>query len=168
MLKKANLQSQTQIASEGSLKGKVALLFDGTHAGGRSLALSLAKQGVDIALVFRQAHVSHAQEIKRLVEAKGQRCLIIPAQTDKEIFSQEKVQQTLKALGRLDIFIDYSSPLEDDVESATSLEITEKRGNRIKTGLFTHVDAIVSALDRISSMDHTDEQGREKKAAKKE
>jgi NAD(P)-dependent dehydrogenase (short-subunit alcohol dehydrogenase family) len=111
MAKKA-LPQPDQVGTEGTLKDKVAMLFGGSNEGGRSLAVSLASYGADIAIVYREGFVKHARETKRLVEAEGRRCLIIPL-PHGEILSKKLIQQTANALGRLDIFIDSSSaPLD--------------------------------------------------------
>ena len=101
--------SQPQAASEEPLKDKVILLYDGTVKGGQSLALSLAERGADVALVYRPAHQNRAEDIKNAIEAQGQRCLIMLAQPQGDKASQALIQKTVDELGRLDIYIDYSS-----------------------------------------------------------
>jgi hypothetical protein len=110
----SRLQSITE--PEYLLKDKVALLFDGTHTGGRTLAVSLARYGVDIVIVYRKVHARQAQETKILVEAEGRRCLLIRAQNNDETFSKNVLHQTVNTLGRLDIFIDYSSLSGEEME----------------------------------------------------
>ena len=100
--------SESQDAAKGPLENKVALLLNATGAGGSSLAVSLAKNGADIAVVCRQSEGSRAEETKKLIEAEGQSCLIIPAETNDISFSKEVVRRTIDELGRPDIFIDYS------------------------------------------------------------
>ena len=41
------------------LKDKVVLLLNGTNQGGRTLALSLARNGADLAIVYRRGHAGH-------------------------------------------------------------------------------------------------------------
>ena len=109
MAKKANSQSG-QAVPEATLEDKVAMLYDGSNEDGRFLALSLASRGADIALVCRKGTIEHARETKRLVEAEGRRCLIVPLQEGK-ILSRDLIRKTTSALGRLDIFIDNSLPI---------------------------------------------------------
>jgi NAD(P)-dependent dehydrogenase (short-subunit alcohol dehydrogenase family) len=111
MAMKAHSQPD-KAGTEGTLKNKVAMLFDGSNEGGRSLAVSLASYGADIAIVYREGFVKHARETKRLVEAAGRRCIIVPL-PDGELLSKELIRQTANTLGRLDIFIDSSSPPVD-------------------------------------------------------
>ena len=85
------------------------MLFNGADEDGRFLAIRLASHGADIAIVCRESHAKHARETKRLVEAEGRRCVIVPFQRGKT-FSRELIRQTASKLGRVDIFIDGSSP----------------------------------------------------------
>jgi uncharacterized protein YrrD len=156
MIKKAD--SQSKLTTDIPLKDKVALLFDGTHTGGRALAVSLAEYGADVAIVYRQAHAKNAHVTKELVEAKGRRCLIIPAQVNDESFSNDVVQQTINTLGRLDIFIDYSSLPSDDVGSADKANNMKSRDNNGRTDPFTNVEIISAALDQMVNIDQTNTQ----------
>jgi hypothetical protein len=108
MAKRANSQSE-QPGPEPTLENKVAMLYDGSNEDGRFLALSLASRGADIAIVYRKDNIKHARETKRLVEAEGRRCLIVPLQEGKAL-SRDLIRKTTNTLGRLDIFIDSSSP----------------------------------------------------------
>lgn len=85
------------------------MLYDGSNDDGRFLAVSLASRGADIAIVYRKDNIKHARETKRLVEAAGRRCLIVPFQ-EGEVLSRDLIRQTTSTLGRLDIFIDSSLP----------------------------------------------------------
>lgn len=141
--------------NEEPLKGKVALLFDGVNTGGRSLAESLAQYGADIVFVYRQLNAGRAREMKRLIEAKGRRCLLIPAQNNSDSFSKEVVRQTINQLGRLDILIDYSSLAGDEIDLVNTATIVEKPGSAHKTGPFTNFEIMSAALDQMVDLDQT-------------
>jgi NAD(P)-dependent dehydrogenase (short-subunit alcohol dehydrogenase family) len=131
------------------LKNKVALLFDGATMDGRSLALSLARFGADIAIVCREDHARHARETERLVKAEGRRCLVLPTQLDDESLSKEAVCQTTKSLGRFDIFIDFSSAPNELVGAAGSANGMAKQDSRKYTGPFNNTGIMLAALDQI-------------------
>lgn len=96
------------------------MLFNGSNEDGRFLAISLASHGADIAIVYREGHATHARETKKLVEAQGRRCLIVPVQAG-EILSKDLIRQTTSTLGRLDIFIDTSS-LSTEINGSADVE----------------------------------------------
>lgn len=121
MAKRANLQSE-RAGPEATLEDKVAMLYGGSNEDGRFLAVSLASRGADIAIVYRKDRAQHARETKRLVEAEGRRCFIVPLQEGKAL-SRDLIRQTTNRLGRLDIFIDSSSP------AANTAGATDVEGN---------------------------------------
>lgn len=106
MAERANPQINEGYSGD-TLENKVAMLFNGSNDDGRSLAVSLASHGADIAIAYLEGHAKHARETKKLVEARGRRCLIVPIQAG-EILSKDLIRRTTSTLGRLDIFIDTS------------------------------------------------------------
>jgi NAD(P)-dependent dehydrogenase (short-subunit alcohol dehydrogenase family) len=148
LAKRANSHSGITVAKE-PLKDKVALLFDGATMDGRSLALSLARYGADIAIVCREGHARHVRETERLVKAEGRRCLVLPTKLDDESLSKEAVCLTAKSLGRFDIFIDFSSAPDGSADPAGSAGGKVKHGNTKYTGPFNNTGIMLAALDQI-------------------
>ena len=99
------------------LEKKVVLLFQDARSCGWSLAESLARLGADIAVVYQHSDTEKARDTKCRIEADNQKCLIIPVRVLNEASSIEAVRQTIEKLGRLDLFIDFSSPEERVGES---------------------------------------------------
>lgn len=58
------------------LKDKVALITSGDSGIGRSVAVYMAREGAEIAIIYLEEN-EDAVETARFVEAKGRRCLII-------------------------------------------------------------------------------------------
>jgi len=112
LVKIAN-SKQEEFIVEQPLKDKVVLLFDdGATEDGRSLAVSLAKYGADVSIVYYEGNEKRARETKEMVIAEGRRCLIVPSPTDDNGVSKEAVGLTIEKLGQLDILIDHSSSPE--------------------------------------------------------
>jgi uncharacterized protein YrrD len=140
------------------LKNKVALLLDGATEEGHSLALSLAERGADMAIIYRQANAFQARETRRLVEAAGRKCVIVPAHDDLAL-SKEALLLATSQLGRLDIFIDFSSPPKEDDESpANARDVAEKNNSVEYIGPFTNLEIISAALDQIMQADLIEDQ----------
>ncbi len=106
---------------ESWIQDKVVLIIGGANETGHLLATDLAEHGAHVALVYRRQASAEAQATKRDVEAQERACLLIPApngQSDRQSrwqFARRVVDAVLETLGRLDIFIDYSS-LANEVE----------------------------------------------------
>ena len=106
------------------LKGKVALITGGDSGIGRSVAVLYAKEGADVAIVYLDEH-EDAKKTKELVEAQGQKCLLIPGDISGEKFCADAVAKTVAELGKLDILVNNAAEqyMEDpetmeDIDSA--------------------------------------------------
>jgi NAD(P)-dependent dehydrogenase (short-subunit alcohol dehydrogenase family) len=139
----------------GKLEGKVALITGGDSGIGRAVAYAYAAEGADVSIVYLDEH-EDAEETKRVVEAKGRRCLLIPGDVGDEAFCREAVERTVRELGRLDIVVNNAAEqhqqqkLEDI--SAEQLERT------FRTNIFSHFFITKAALPHLeegSSIIHT-------------
>lgn len=86
---------------------KVALITGGKRIGA-VVAETLARAGVDIALVYNRSR-SEAAETESAVNALGRRALIVQADVSNEQACNNAVNETIKNLGRLDILINMAS-----------------------------------------------------------
>ncbi|MGL5833649.1 MAG: SDR family oxidoreductase [Waterburya sp.] len=118
------------------LKGKVALITGGDSGIGRSVAVLYAKEGADVAIVYLNEH-EDAQKTKQLVEAQGQKCLIIAGDISGEKFCHEAVDQTVAELGKLDILVNNAA--EQYMENAETLEDIDsaRLGSIFSTNIFS-------------------------------
>ena len=101
------------------LKSKVALITGGDSGIGRSVAVLYAKEGADVAIVYLDEH-EDAKKTKELVEAQGQKCLLIAGDISGEKFCHEAVEKTVSELGKLDILVNNAA--EQYMEDPTTME----------------------------------------------
>lgn len=87
--------------------GKVALITGGKRIGA-VVATTLAKAGVDIALVYNRS-LAEAAETESAVKALGRRAVLIQADVTNDRACVDAVSTTVKELGRLDIRINMAS-----------------------------------------------------------
>jgi NAD(P)-dependent dehydrogenase (short-subunit alcohol dehydrogenase family) len=85
------------------LDGKKALITGGDSGIGRAVAVAFARESADVAISYLPQEQSDAEETKRVVEAAGRRCLLLPGDIQDERFCRELVQQTAAELGGLDV-----------------------------------------------------------------
>jgi NAD(P)-dependent dehydrogenase (short-subunit alcohol dehydrogenase family) len=89
----------------GKLEGKVALITGGDSGIGRAVANLYAREGADVAIVFLKEETSDAEETKRIVEACGRDCLLIPGDLTERDFCGECVERTVHEFGKIDILV---------------------------------------------------------------
>lgn len=118
------------------LKGKVALITGGDSGIGRSVAVLYAKEGADVAIVYLDEH-QDAEKTKKLVEAEGQKCLLLPGDISNEQFCHETVQKTVEELGKLDILVNNAA--EQYMENPETLEDIDsaRLGSIFSTNIFS-------------------------------
>ena len=86
-----------------SLDGKVALITGGSKGIGRSIALTFAEHGANIAIVARGTEALDAT--RRDIESTGRRCLTISADMSKEDEWRRIVEETVSTFGGVDILV---------------------------------------------------------------
>ena len=97
------IQPKDYIGS-GKLKDRVALITGGDSGIGRAVAIAYAKEGAHVAVNYLNEQ-NDAEETKRLIEAEGVRCLLLPADVSKEEECKALIQKTLDEFGKLDILV---------------------------------------------------------------
>src|SRR5437764_1492089 len=92
----------------GKLNEKLALITGGDSGIGRSVAVHMAREGANIAIVYLEES-DDARETQRYVEAEGRKCLLISGDVSKEEFCREAVDKTIETFGRLDILVNNAA-----------------------------------------------------------
>ncbi len=130
----------------GKLQDRVALITGGDSGIGRAVAILYAREGADVAIVYLNEH-GDAEETKRLVEAEGCRCILIPGDIGSEAFCCQAVEQTVSELGRLDILVNNAAEQhpQDSIE-----QITEQQLERtFRTNIFSFFFLTKAALPHL-------------------
>jgi NAD(P)-dependent dehydrogenase (short-subunit alcohol dehydrogenase family) len=131
-LKKPGLEADMQLKPnyqapgyEGSnkLRDMAAVITGGDSGIGRAVAVLYAREGADVAIVYLDEHPD-AEETKRLVEAEGRRCLLLPGDVKDAKFCQDVIARTVKEFGRLDIVVNNAA-FQEHAESIE--ELTDER-----------------------------------------
>lgn len=87
--------------------GKVALITGGKRIGA-VVATTLARAGVDIALVYNRS-LAEASETESSVKSFGRRAVLIQADVTNDLACSDAVSSTVRELGRLDILVNMAS-----------------------------------------------------------
>lgn len=90
------------------LKDKVALITGGDSGIGRAVAVGMAREGADIAIVYLNEHEDAAETV-RLVQEEGRRAIYIAGDIGEDSFCRAAVEQTVAELSRLDILVNNAA-----------------------------------------------------------
>ncbi|HZW38967.1 MAG TPA: SDR family oxidoreductase [Ignavibacteriaceae bacterium] len=90
------------------LKGKAAVITGGDSGIGRAVAVHFAKEGADVAIMYYNEH-SDAEETKKMVEAEGRRCILIPGDLKDRDYCKKAIEQAVKELGKLNILVNNAA-----------------------------------------------------------
>jgi len=136
--------------SAGKLEGRVALVTGGDSGIGRAVSVHFAKEGADIAIVYLNEE-EDARETKRLVEAAGRRCLLLPGDVKIEAFCQDAVRRTVDEYGKLNILVNNAGMQipQQDVKQITEEQLKTTFG----TNIFPYFFFAQAALDHLHEGD---------------
>ncbi len=90
-----------------SQKGKVVLITGGSRGIGKAAALTFADAGADIVISSRKAEA--LAEVAKEIEAKGAKCLYVPAHLKKLEDVENLVETVLSECGRIDVLINNAA-----------------------------------------------------------
>lgn len=91
----------------GLLDGKKALVTGGDSGIGRAVSVAFAKEGADVAVAYLSEH-DDAEHTRKLVEAEGRRCALLPGDLADEQYCTKLVTQTVEQLGGLDVLVNHA------------------------------------------------------------
>src|SRR5690242_12046241 len=118
----------------GRLKGKVALITGGDSGIGRAVAVGMAREGADIAIVYLEED-KDAEETVRLVENEGRRAIKFAGDVGEEKFCEACVDETVKTFRRLDILVNNAA---EQHEVDDPLQLTAQQIERtFRTNVFS-------------------------------
>lgn len=130
----------------GKLDGKVALITGGDSGIGRSVAVHFAREGADVGISYLSEH-SDAQETKRLVEAEGRKCLLIPGDIKSSQVCNAAVDKVVAEFGHLDILVNNAA--EQHVQMSLKDISDEQLEATFKLNIFAYFYMARAALPHL-------------------
>src|SRR5699024_10729067 len=97
-----------------SLEGKTALVTGGSRGIGRSIALTLAELGADVALTYASS-VDAANEVKKEIEDKGKRSKAIQDDAVNTAKAEELIADITEECEKLYILINNAGITRDNL-----------------------------------------------------
>ncbi|HEV7559589.1 MAG TPA: SDR family NAD(P)-dependent oxidoreductase, partial [Kofleriaceae bacterium] len=112
-----------------------ALITGGDSGIGRAVAVLFAREGADVAIVYLPEEQSDAEETKRAIEDVGRTCVLLPGDLTDPAFCARAVDETIAALGGLDILV--SNAGHQNRKSLAELE-PEEFDRTFKTNIYAY------------------------------
>ncbi len=109
------------------LKGKGALVTGGDSGIGRAVAVHMAREGADVAIVYLKEH-EDAAETARHVKAEGRQCITISGDVSDEDFCNKAVSKAVDELGRLDVLVNNAA----EQHTARNSELLDIPGEQLE------------------------------------
>lgn len=91
------------LASVDPPQTRVAIITGGAQGIGRAIAIRLASDGLDIAVVDVASKLEALDAVVKEIEGKGRKAVAVTADVSKEDDVKAMVEKTVAELGRLDV-----------------------------------------------------------------
>lgn len=133
-------------SGSGKLYNKVVLITGGDSGIGRAVAIAVAREGADVAIVYLNEH-KDAEETKRLVEREGRRCVAMAGDVGQERFCQDAVERVVQSFRRLDILINNAAEQhpQETIEKITADQLERT----FRTNIFSMFFLTKAALPHL-------------------
>jgi NAD(P)-dependent dehydrogenase (short-subunit alcohol dehydrogenase family) len=132
----------------GKLKDKVAIITGGDSGIGRAVAVAMAREGAQIAIVYLEEH-DDASETQRLVEAEGSQALLFAGDVADEMFCWESVERTFEEFGRIDILVNNAAE-QHETEDPAELDTTQLE-RTFRTNVFSQFHMVRACLQYMQA-----------------
>ena len=134
----------------GKLEGKTALITGGDSGIGRAVAVAFGMEGANVAILYNE-NTSDAEETRRMVEAKGGRCLVLKHDVRDSKQCRAAVESTVKEFGSLNILVNNAAYQKTQEKFE---EITEEDFTRtFETNIFGYFYMAQAAVKHMTSGD---------------
>jgi NAD(P)-dependent dehydrogenase (short-subunit alcohol dehydrogenase family) len=92
----------------GKLEGKVALISGGDSGIGRAVAVGMAREGADVAVIYLDEH-EDAKKTAELIRAEGRRSFLRAGDVGSKEFCETAVDDVIGEFGHLDILVNNAA-----------------------------------------------------------
>ncbi len=129
---------------------QVALITGGTRGIGKEIALTLAKEGYDIALNYR-AENEDLSKLKQEIEANNVKCLTVKGDVSSFEDCEQFVKQTIQEFGKIDVLVNNAGVTKDTLLIRMKKEDFEQVINVNLIGTFNVTKNVISYMMKAHS-----------------
>lgn len=128
-----------------ALEGKVALVTGASRGIGRAIALTLAKNGADIAINFA-GNVAAAEGVASEIKAMGRKAILVQGSVTDTATCQEMVNKVISELGKIDILVNNAGITRDGLLMRMSSEDWDAVLTTNLKGVFNCTKAVIKPM----------------------
>ena len=103
---------------------KVALITGGARGIGKSIAITLAENGYDIAINYRTEN-EELKNTKKEIEEKGVKCLAVKGDVSNFEACQEFIKEVIEEYGKIDVLVNNAGITKDTLLMLSLIHISE-------------------------------------------
>ncbi len=103
------------------MKGKIALVTGGSRGIGRAIAVKMAQEGCDVAILYA-GRKEAADETVSMIEAAGARALAVQCNVADGAAAEAAVKEVAQTLGSIDILVNNAGIVRDGLAMRMSSE----------------------------------------------
>lgn len=124
---------------------QVALITGGTRGIGREIALTLAKQGYNIALNYRTEN-EELEELKNMIEKEQVECLLVKGDVSHFEECEQFVKQIIEKFGKIDVLVNNAGITKDTLLARMKKEDFEQVLEVNLVGTFNVTKNVISYM----------------------
>ncbi|MCH3914793.1 MAG: 3-oxoacyl-[acyl-carrier-protein] reductase [Acidaminococcaceae bacterium] len=128
-----------------ALEGKVALVTGASRGIGRAIALTLAKNGADVAINFA-GNVAAAEEVAKEITDMGRKAILVQGSVADFATCQEMVAKVIAELGKVDILVNNAGITRDGLLMRMSSEDWDAVLTTNLKGVFNCTKAVIKPM----------------------
>ncbi len=129
---------------------KIALITGGTRGIGKQIAITLSKDGYDIALNYRKEN-DDLINTKKQIEETSQRCLVVQGDVSNFEDCEKIVKEVVEKYGKIDVLVNNAGITKDNLLIRMKKEDFEDVLNINLTGTFNMTKNVISYMMKAHS-----------------
>ncbi|GAB0116487.1 oxidoreductase [Acidisoma sp. 7E03] len=130
----------------GRLKGKATIITGGDSGIGRAVALAFAREGADVLISYLDEH-DDAKETEALVQAAGQRAVLVPGDVSKDAQCRKIIETAVEAFGKIDVLVNNAA---FQATHASIEDVSEEEWDHtFRTNIYAYFFLVKAALPHL-------------------
>lgn len=149
-MKEKPLVIRESYKGSGKLAGKTALITGGDSGIGRSAALHFAREGANIAIVYREED-KDAEETRKDIEAEGKECFLLQGDGKDPEFARKAVADTVAKFQDLNILVNNAA-VQFPEENLLEIDLGNMK-ETFQTNIFSYFYFAQAGLEHLKDGD---------------